>query len=265
MKVYPTYAHVVKEIGRGNFAVLEGHEANEDLIRWIRFHHLGPLVYYHYPPLRDAFLLDWATSLNRWKVWREARPKLIKSPVPVAVFKGVALGRFYPKPETRFISDVDLWVKKEDLDELDEYLKGEGFRHVMDVPGQRIFRYRGLPFEVHVKFTRFPYPDLKTETILYHLIQWEGNLFVPDKDLSLSLLYLHAYKSMYVKTSFKALWWYDELLLRERGAQPIGGTRILKAANWFASVSERDLRSTLLSSSLLNSLLYYLHGIKLFL
>ena len=237
---------------------------DERFVRWVRFHQMGSLLYDLLPEARETFLLDRATSISRWKIWDTLREILIRSPVPVLAFKGVAVGEIYPNRLQRLISDVDLWVDREDLDEISRYLTFSGLKWEMDVPNQRIFRYEGLPVEVHTAFTRFPYPrGIGKKEVMEHRRRLEGNLFFPDESLSLSILYLHAYKSMYVKTTFKAVWWYDERLLLRRGARAVGGKVIEVCKRWFHSVQPRELRGEYLEDNLTNRLRYLWHGIKL--
>ena len=233
-------------------------------VRWVRFHQMGSLFYDLFPETREIFLLDRATSLSRWRVWSGLREILKEAPVPVMAFKGVAVGELYPDRLQRLISDVDLWVEEGKLEKLTAYLIDRGLERVMDVPGQRIFRYMGLPVEVHTAFTRFPYPSgIGEGDVLDHMVREEGNLFFPDEDLSLSLLYVHAYKSMYVKTTFKAIWWYDERLLTGRGAKVLNSRLVEACRRWFLSVKPADLRDRYLEDSLLNRLRYVWHGVRL--
>jgi len=240
------------------------HRSDGRLLRWIRFHQLGPLLYSEIPEMRDVLLLDWATSSSRWRIWDEISRILADAPVPVVAFKGVAVGRLYPSRFQRMLSDADLWVRKEDLEPLSDHLTAMGFKYVMDTRGQRIFRFRGLPVEVHTSFTRFPYPQiLNVNDVLGHIHPLNGSLHVPDPDLSLSILYLHAYKSMYVRTAFKAVWWHDELLLRRSGAKVVGGARMRRIERWFRTIDERHLRDSPLPFTLGNRLRYLLHGLRL--
>ncbi len=261
------YGEVLYAIAHGHLERVKGEVRSllqEDaFVRWVRFHHMGSLLYDLLPESKEVFLLDRATSMSRWLLWDELRRILVRSPVPVVAFKGVAVGELYPNRLQRFISDVDLWITdKEHMRELTAYLTSSGLSWEMDVPNQRIFRYKGLPVEVHTAFTRFPYPKgLGADEVLVR--RDEGSLYFPDESTSLSILYLHAYKSMYVRTSFKAIWWYDERLLLERGAKPVGGRVIEACRRWFSSVGPKDLRGDYLEDTPMNRLRYLWHGFKL--
>ena len=262
------YSDVLYAVGRGEFESVREDILrllrDDTFVRWVRFHHMGSLLYDLLPGAKEVFLLDRATSMNRWLLWNDLRDILVRSPVPVMAFKGVAVGELYPDRFQRFISDVDLWVERGDMEEMTAYLTSFGLRWEMDVPNQRIFRYEGLPVEVHTAFTRFPYPDgIGVKEVLTHRRRVEGSLFFPDESLSLSILYLHAYKSMYVRTSFKAIWWYDERLLLGRGAKPVGGRVIEACRRWFSSVGPEDLRGEHLEDTLFNRLKYLWHGFRL--
>lgn len=264
------YGEVLYAVAKGNLRAVREEvirlAERPDFVRWVRFHQMGSLFYDLFPEISGTFLLDRATAMSRWGVWDRLRERLKDSPVPVVAFKGVTVGELYPNRLQRFISDADLWVRREDLDRVTEFLKGVGARWVMDVPGQRIFRYEGLPVEVHTAFTRFPYPSgIGEGDILRHIRRVEGNLFFPDCDLSLSILYVHAYKSMYVRTSFKAIWWHEEGLLLKRGAKPIGGRVVRASARWFSSVKPGMLRGDYLEDSPKNRLLYLWHGLRMLL
>jgi len=262
---YPDILHTVAkgEVERVREYVLRLKD-DPHFVRWVRFHQMGSLFYDLFPETRDVFLLDRATSLNRWSVWERLREILREAPVPIMAFKGVAVGELYPNRLQRLVSDVDLWVGKGNIEKLTAYLIGRGLVRVMDVPGQRIFRYMGLPVEVHTAFTRFPYPSgIGKEDVLSHMRRVEGNLFFPDEDLSLSLLYVHAYKSMYVRTTFKAIWWYDERLLKDRGAKALSSRVVEACGRWFLSVKPDDLRDRYLEDTFINRLRYVWHAIKL--
>ncbi len=237
---------------------------DEGFIRCMRFHNLGPIIYAHFPELREVFALDMAVSKARWKVWKEAKGVFEISPVPVVALKGVDVGRYYPVPEMRFISDVDVWVSKRNIGELSDHLVKHGFRHVADVPNQRIFQFEGLRFEIHTSLTRFPYPPFISEDgIEEHSKRHRGNLHYPDVDLALSVMYVHAYKSMYIKTSFKAIWWYDEMLLKEAGGKTLGIPKVKRAQVWFMGVGPADLLCEETNYDLRIRVKYLIHALKM--
>jgi hypothetical protein len=82
-------------------------------------------------PLRaavhDAYLPLVARALRLQHLLAVVDAALSAASLPYAVYKGPATARHYPAPEQRSYGDIDLLVRRRDLVQVDEALRGAGF------------------------------------------------------------------------------------------------------------------------------------------
>lgn len=212
----------------------------EKLIRWIRYHFLGSMLYEVFPDLEEL-ALDRAQTVIFWGIIGEIVEILANSPVDVVVFKGGHIKDFYPNPYWRMVSDLDVYVKRKEIENLEGYLFDFGFKKVSVGYYQRSYKYKGISIEVHNRFARRLYPDvIKEDLVFKHSERVKGSVLYPNKDLELTIFYFHAYKSAYT-TSFRAIWWLDESFLKSAGAKPLNIPKIKTCIEWFKSFNWKNL------------------------
>lgn len=210
------------------------------LIKWIRYHFLGSMLYEIFPILEEL-ALDRGQTVIFWEIIGEIVEVLANSPVDVVIFKGGHIKDFYPNPYWRMISDLDVYVRSKDMESLENYLLGSGFKRAYTGYYQHSYRYKGITVEVHKKFARRLYPDVINEDLVFkHSERIKGSVLYPNKDLEITIFYFHAYKSAYT-TSFRAIWWLDEYFLKSAGAKPLKIPKVKTCISWFAGFNWKNL------------------------
>ncbi len=106
------------------------------LARWLLRHELGPLAYERWqeqwPELAQRLRADWyaATAENQLHQENLAQIGAVcdRRQLPVVLLKGSALAQtVYPDPACRPMSDIDLWVAPERMDEVVAFMPSLGF------------------------------------------------------------------------------------------------------------------------------------------
>ncbi len=210
------------------------------LIKWIRYHFLGSMLYDVFPDLEEL-ALDRAQTVIFWGIIGEIVDILANSPVDVVIFKGGHIKDFYPNPYWRMVSDLDVYVKGKDMQDLEDFLLGFGFKKTATGYYQRSYNYKGLTVEVHSRFARRLYPDVINEDLVFkHSDRVKGSVLYPNEDLEITIFYFHAYKSAYT-TSFRAVWWLDERFLKSAGAKPLNIPKMKACIKWFKGFNWKNL------------------------
>lgn len=220
--------------------ILDGLDSDE-VLRWLRYHFLGSLAYDKIEKLRDKTIVDRSQSIIYWNLRDELFDVLKDSPKELVVFKGAHVGEFYPNKLWRMFSDVDVYVRSEDLNSVSDYLLNRGLKLKNQNGFQRTFGFKGLDVEVHTRFSRKMYPDIISKKVVFdNSERVYKNLLFPSPDLAITIFYFHAYKSAYT-SSFRAIWWLDERFLKNLGAKPLNLRGIDVCVRWFESFKWEDL------------------------
>lgn len=80
--------------------------------------------------------------------------------IPYTVLKGCASGAYYPEPSLRMMGDVDVYVRRTDLERVRQLLLENGCtQEITDHPNHWVFRMNGVEVEVHWAVTGVPAAD----------------------------------------------------------------------------------------------------------
>lgn len=106
------------------------------LARWLVAAGLGPLAYRRYqqssPALAAALAADYYSAVAENSLFRQQLQRLeaafVEAQIPLTLLKGAALNRtVYGHPAERVMSDVDLWVHPDQMQDAFELLQTLGF------------------------------------------------------------------------------------------------------------------------------------------
>lgn len=132
-----------------------------------KIHYVGGMVYLalkdssHVPPEaldRFKYLFHFSVnhSIRREIQLQDAEEALCSAKIPHIYFKGQELCRYYPVPEVRLMSDVDLLIRKQDSSRMEKALKEAGFiQKSKNITGYAFEKNQFL-LEVHTEFAKGP-------------------------------------------------------------------------------------------------------------
>lgn len=114
------------------------------------------------------FFQSISKNLNVILAHGEIHRLLTENGVPYVILKGCASAEFYEEPTLRTMGDVDLYIRKEDLERVRQLLLADGYvQEVEDHPNHWAFRRDRIDAEVHWAVTGVPTAD--NEIILDYL------------------------------------------------------------------------------------------------
>ncbi len=98
-----------------------------------------------------------AVGIRRWFQVLTVQSELLKlleqEKIPVAVLKGGAVDRYYPRPEYRAMGDIDLLVRPEDFDTAAKALTAAGCELYNSKDRHYGYHYKTVSLELHHHFT----------------------------------------------------------------------------------------------------------------
>jgi hypothetical protein len=188
----PTITHL-QALSRLLVGELPDHRPDwEVLVRLARQHGLAPLLCFQLTrsrhvararapeTIREALERDYYASLGRYLrveyQLAQVLGALVAVEVPNVVVKGLATAAAYPHPALRAFDDLDIWVRRADLDRTVEALQDLEYRFIAPrqepllhhhLP-QMVGRRGGIPLEIHWRLDdgqrvgRLPQQDLWT-------------------------------------------------------------------------------------------------------
>lgn len=103
---------------------------------------------------------EWQESATQkaflWLQTMELQKKMIgvldAAGVPVIILKGVAVGRYYPRPDYRPMGDIDALARPKDMPLAIESLEKHGFRATEKEGHHVLINYNGFLIELHFKY-----------------------------------------------------------------------------------------------------------------
>jgi hypothetical protein len=172
----------------------------EALANWLVQVELGPLAHARLagvcPPLAQALQKDVyvaaAQSTIHWQNLDEILDAFSKRGVPVVLMKGAALGQsVYDEPLWRIMSDVDLWVRDEDVAQAVQLLQGLGYgvgdkeerplALQLQADGEIRFEKQGVKWGlVELHLSPFPGWWLKRTAVIDKTAVWQRIEPLPD-------------------------------------------------------------------------------------
>lgn len=152
-------------------AFLEGRpcEVPDSPIDWAYFYHLarthyvGGMVYLALktstdlplsllPHLKHLFDFTVSCSVRRKIQTQEAEQALCQAQIPHIYFKGQELCRYYPVPEVRLMSDVDILIRRQDGRKVEDALEKAGFTQKSKSINGYVYEKNQILLEIHTAF-----------------------------------------------------------------------------------------------------------------
>lgn len=155
---------------RNSNEIKESEETWDHLVHLSKIHAVAGIVYQSarnvsgvpecpLKELRKQFDFAVMCALRREVDMGEVEDGFCKAGIPHIYFKGWELQKYYPIPELRMMSDVDILIRPEDREEMEKMLSEKGF--LLKSRGHQcsVFVRQGLLLEVHMAFGGEPEND----------------------------------------------------------------------------------------------------------
>lgn len=147
--------------------------ADSENINWPRFcrlaqmHYVGGMVYLalkNRPDipedalarLKHLFEFTVSCSVRRVIQTKEVEAALCSAEIPHIYFKGQELCRYYPVPEVRLMSDVDILIRAQDRRQMERTLEDAGFTLKHKNITEHVYEKNQIKLEVHTEFAQGP-------------------------------------------------------------------------------------------------------------
>ena len=201
-----------------------------------RFHSLTPLLAKHmsdgnlqeklpssvYEKIIGLSRLQTARSLKIVSVFQKLSSKLKENNVDFILLKGLFLANnYYSNPALRPMQDIDLLVKKENLQQIVKLMEELGARRLVELQSDYInsllqhippFIYKEVIIEIHTNITAANEPYSFTGDILWNntltLEIQKVNTRVFSPELNLIYICVHLFRHVQ-STKFKLIWFTD--------------------------------------------------------
>lgn len=125
--------------------------------------------------------------------------------IPYAIMKGYSVSSLYPEPDLRSLGDIDILIRRDDKNIVNEMLLSNGYEYVVEQEHHVCYERDGMHIEVHVSLSIFSeqqreqYAAAASEQAIYHtkLIDSEyGQLNVLELQYQLLSLLTHMERHM---------------------------------------------------------------------
>ena len=119
-------------------------------------------------PVPAALLQKWKSKMLQGVVRNErllrAQEELLgwlrEEEIPAVVLKGSSVSQYYPQPDLRILGDIDILVRKPDVDRVRELLEQHGYRFTEHEHNFHLsFSHPNAYVEVHYNVTKLPDSD----------------------------------------------------------------------------------------------------------
>lgn len=102
-----------------------------------------------YSRLQQYYSAQLVLHASRQRCFDKLKQQMIQQKIPFAPFKGGEIAQYYPFPNLRSASDIDVLVHTQDREKVQALLEAEGFKTTTSENGEWWFEKGKIVFEVH--------------------------------------------------------------------------------------------------------------------
>ncbi|MDO5124136.1 MAG: nucleotidyltransferase family protein [Eubacteriales bacterium] len=174
--------------------------------------------------LMEALLGDYEKTVS-YMALRRTRGEILSMElsgkhIPHIEFKGSAVADFYPIPELRTYSDVDMIIKNSDRERLRSFMTDKGFKHSVADGGVVNCYAKGYElYEMHTALNLPKSEEVLTENLWEHTVSHNGEAFRFEDNFHLAYLVSHMEKHM--KSGGAGVKMYMDIALYVRNCENI--------------------------------------------